>query len=69
MSICLKFLNNPRFEELLKFRVKRTLDPSTKAPADDMHESKMHYLISFMKNNLPLLETCVYVVGRYASFG
>ena len=31
-----------------------------------MHESKMGFMISFLKKNIPLLETCVYVVGRYA---
>lgn len=29
-----------------------------------MHESKMSFMIGFLKKNLPLLETCVYVVGR-----
>ncbi|CAG2105730.1 unnamed protein product [Medioppia subpectinata] len=55
-------INNPRFDELLKSRVKRTLDPLTKAPEDDF-EQKIQYLVGFMKKNLPVLETCVYVVG------
>ncbi|XP_054167493.1 uncharacterized protein LOC128964866 [Oppia nitens] len=57
------FVDNPRFDELLKSRVKRTVDPSTKAPDDELHESKLKYLVEFMKTNLPVLETCVYVVG------
>ena len=27
-----------------------------------MHESKMQYLIDFMKTNLSVLETCIYIV-------
>ena len=28
-----------------------------------MHESKIQYLNDFMKTNLSILETCIYIVG------
>ena len=49
--------------DLLKAHIKRTLNPLSKSPNDHMHESKMQYLIDFMKTNLSVLETCIYIVG------
>ena len=56
-------IKNVKFMDLLKAHIKRTLNPMSKSPNDHMHESKMQYLIDFMKTNLSVLETCIYIVG------
>jgi predicted Rossmann-fold nucleotide-binding protein len=57
-------VSNPRYLELLRNRVRRKADGGLMASSSrDIAESKLQYLVSYMKKNLPVLDTCVYVIG------
>ena len=49
--------------DVLKGRINRILDPSSKRDDKELQESKILYLLNYMKKNLPILDSCVYVVG------
>ncbi|RWS28510.1 uncharacterized protein B4U80_07542 [Leptotrombidium deliense] len=60
-------VSDTNYLESIKSRIKRVLDPSSKANDKEMQESKVAYLVNYMKKNLPVLDTCVYVLGSTKS--
>lgn len=57
-------VNNPRYLQMLRNRVRQKKEGGLMASSSrDIAESKLQYLVSYMKKNLPVLDTCVYVIG------
>ncbi|RWS05714.1 TIR motif-containing protein-like protein, partial [Dinothrombium tinctorium] len=57
-------LSDPKYIEAIKAKVKRILDPASKENTKEMQELKVNYLVDYLKKNMPVLDTCVYVIGK-----
>ncbi|KAH8020089.1 hypothetical protein HPB51_024171 [Rhipicephalus microplus] len=56
--------DNPEFENILRIRIRRATSPDTsETPKDAAAEATMQCLVSFIKKEIPNLETCVYIAG------
>ncbi|RWS10917.1 uncharacterized protein B4U79_01492, partial [Dinothrombium tinctorium] len=55
--------SDPKYIDNLKVQIKRLLNPQTKTLNNNLNESKIQYLVSFLSKNLPVLGSCVYVLG------
>ncbi|XP_064465723.1 uncharacterized protein LOC135377314 isoform X1 [Ornithodoros turicata] len=56
--------NSCEFESALKVRVRRATNPdSSETPKDAATEATIQCLVTFMKKEIPALETCVYIAG------
>ncbi|RWS26590.1 uncharacterized protein B4U80_08599, partial [Leptotrombidium deliense] len=55
--------SDPKFYETLKRQIRRILNPLTKTLNNNLNESKIQVLVTFLSKNLPVLGSCVYVVG------
>ncbi|XP_077501894.1 uncharacterized protein LOC144112932 isoform X1 [Amblyomma americanum] len=56
--------DNPEFESILRIRIRRATSPDTsETPKDAAAEATMQCLVTFIKREIPSLETCVYIAG------